>query len=257
MISLSLVALFGWESGPPFAPFVSAPSNALQMVETRRCPSDMVLVEGTHYENIERICLRWTGQQCFGYWPFAVALEGETHRISTCMDRYEWPNQHGAIPEVMMSFTEAQEKCHQSGKRLCTEYEWELACEGSEATPFPYGYVQEPHICNVDKQYRSYSQVALSSRDKAVRDKETRRLYQGAPSGTFERCKSAFGAMDLVGNVEEWVSTSRKAWPYPSSLKGGYWSKAWAGCRGTNDSHGPQFRFYEIGFRCCRDVSPP
>ncbi|XYH93877.1 hypothetical protein ACMHYB_39410 [Sorangium sp. So ce1128] len=38
--------------------------------------------------------------------------------------------------------------------------------------------------------------------------------------------------------------------------KGGYWSKPWAGCRGTNDSHGPMFRFYEIGFRCCKDPRP-
>ncbi len=69
------------------------------------------------------------------------------------------------------------------------------------------------------------------------------------------RCTSAFGISDLVGNVEEWVQTSRAEWKYPSSLKGGYWSKPWSGCRGTNDSHGPMFRFYETGFRCCAEPS--
>jgi hypothetical protein len=53
--------------------------------------------------------------------------------------------------------------------------------------------------------------------------------------------------------VEEWVVTSRPEWPHRSSLKGGYWSKPWAGCRGTNERHAPAFRFYEIGFRCCKD----
>ena len=62
---------------------------------------------------------------------------------------------------------------------------------------------------------------------------------------------------DMVGNVEEWVTTSRPEWPHVSSLKGGYWSKPWSKCRGTNDSHGPNFRFYEIGFRCCRAPGDP
>ena len=57
----------------------------------------------------------------------------------------------------------------------------------------------------------------------------------------------------MTGNGEEWVLTSCPEWANESSLKGGYWSKPWAGCRGTNDSHGPQFRFYEVGFRCCKD----
>ncbi|XYI04033.1 SUMF1/EgtB/PvdO family nonheme iron enzyme [Sorangium sp. So ce1128] len=74
--------------------------------------------------------------------------------------------------------------------------------------------------------------VESTSDDPAVRAAETQRLWQGEPSGSYPACVSPYGVVDLVGNVEEWVSTSRPEWPHRSSLKGGYWSKPWAGCRG-------------------------
>ncbi len=104
-----------------------------------------------------------------------------------------------------------------------------------------------------DKPYKPYGAKALESSDKAIRDRETTRLYQAEPSGSRPSCTSPYGVVDMIGNVEEWVSTSRAEWAYPSSLKGGYWAKPWSGCRGTNDSHGPLFRFYEVGFRCCSE----
>ena len=110
-----------------------------------------------------------------------------------------------------------------------------------------------PAACNSQKPYRPVSEAKLASNDAAVREAETKRAWQGEPSGAHPQCESAYGVHDLTGNVEEWVQTSRPEWAYRSSLKGGYWSKPWAGCRGTNDSHGPQFRFYEVGLRCCRE----
>ena len=105
--------------------------------------------------------------------------------------------------------------------------------------------------------YGGLAKCALSSPDETARDRETVRLYQGVRSGSLAGCRSPFGAFDMVGNVEEWVVTSRPQWPYRSSLKGGYWTKPWAGCRGTNERHGPQFRFYQMGFRCCAEPAPP
>lgn len=153
----------------------------------------------------------------------------------------------------MMRFVEAEEKCASVGKRLCTEYEWELACEGPETRPYPYGYVYDKAACNTDKEFVPYSEEKLNAEERKVREIETYRVWQGEPSGARPRCTSAFGVKDLVGNVEEWVRTSRKEWRYRSSLKGGFWAKPWAHCRGTNDSHGPMFRYYEIGFRCCAE----
>jgi len=217
------------------------------------CPSDMRLVEGVHYENIQRLCLDFRIGHCFSFFPGLMAQEPRATPIRTCMDTYEWPNKKGTSPVVMLRFVEAEAACASVGKRLCTEFEWELACEGPNALPWPYGYRYEVGACNSDKPYMAYSQSKLSSKSDEVREAETKRLYQAEPSGSFTTCTSPYGVVDMTGNAEEWVSTSRPEWPHRSSLKGGYWSKPWSGCRGTNESHGPMFRFYDIGFRCCQD----
>ena len=228
---------------------VSAPPE----LRGRPCPDDMVLVEGTHPEELQRLCTDVRKSKCWAFFPALMAHEARFTEIRTCMDRYEWPNRKGGRPEVMMTFVEAEKMCADAGKRMCTEFEWELACEGPEHLPWPCGWAQREGVCHNEKRYRHYRFDDLHSSDRRMRDRETARLWQGAPSGTHPGCTSAYGVDDLVGNVEEWVSTSRTAWPYRSSLKGGFWAKAWSGCRGTNESHSPQFRFYEIGFRCCAD----
>ena len=217
------------------------------------CPADMRLVEGVHHENVQRICSSFRGGHCFSIFPALIAREPRVTPIRACMDTYEWPNRAGALPVVMRTFVEAEAACAGVDKRVCTEFEWELACEGPETLPWPYGYRQVPGACNSDKRYRPVSEARLASRDPAVREAETMRAWQGETSGARPACVSAFGVRDLIGNVEEWVQTSRPEWPHRSSLKGGYWAKPWAGCRGTNESHGPHFRFYEVGFRCCKD----
>jgi formylglycine-generating enzyme required for sulfatase activity len=224
-----------------------------QRVRATVCPDTMVLVEGVHQEYAQRLCTNFRGGHCFGFWQDLAAFEGLATPIHVCMDRYEWPNQEGSLPVVMLNYSQANAQCHSVGKRLCTEFEWELACEGTETKPFPYGWQASENTCNTDKAYRTVSEAKLASRDPSIRERETARLWQGEPSGSRAQCVSSFGVSDMVGNVEEWVTTSRPEWTFSSSLKGGYWSKPWAGCRGTNDSHGPQFRFYEVGFRCCLD----
>jgi formylglycine-generating enzyme required for sulfatase activity len=219
------------------------------------CPDDMRLVDGVHHEQVQRFCTDWRQQHCYAIFPDLMAYEGQVTPIRACMDTYEWPNRAGVEPVVMLRFVEAEAACASAGKRLCTEFEWEMACEGPATLPWPYGHRYDPTACNSAKPYRPVSEARLASGDAAVRAAETRRSWQGEPSGTHPACKSAYGVFDLTGNVEEWVQSSRPEWPYRSSLKGGYWSKPWAGCRGTNESHGPQFRFYEVGFRCCRDPS--
>lgn len=220
------------------------------------CPSGMRLVDGVHNEYVQRICTDFRMDHCFAFWPDFVATEPRETPIRACMDEYEWPNQVGVEPTVMLSFVEAEAQCATVKKRLCTEFEWETACESPDVRPFPYGFRSEKSTCNTDKKYKSVSEHKLASDDRALREREARRAWQGEPSGARPACVSPAGVHDLAGNVEEWVRTSRPEWPYPSSLKGGYWAKPWAGCRGTNEGHGPRFRFYEVGFRCCAEPAP-
>jgi formylglycine-generating enzyme required for sulfatase activity len=59
---------------------------------------------------------------------------------------------------------------------------------------------------------------------------------------------------DLLGNAEEWVKASRTYFKdRPLVLMGGHWAKHWQTCRMTNYAHESFFRFYEVGFRCCKD----
>jgi formylglycine-generating enzyme required for sulfatase activity len=242
-----LAQLLAQAPGPPAPP--PAPAAIT-------CPDGMLPVEGVHYANVQRLCTDLRNTNCWSFVPGFVAREPRATVIRTCMDQYEWPNRAGEEPVVMLRFIEAEALCVRAKKRLCSEFEWEMACEGPSTNPFPYGFRNDPNACNTGKPYKSISEKRLSSERADVRAAETKRLWQGAPSGSFPACVSFYGIADLVGNVEEWVTTSRPEWPHPSSLKGGFWSKPWAGCRGTNDSHGPMFRFYEIGFRCCKDPAP-
>ena len=213
------------------------------------CPPDMRLVQGLHPDELERLCLRVKANRCWSYVPFAEVAQGERQRVRVCMDRFEAPNQPGAKPLVMVDFHQATRWCEQRGKRLCSEQEFETACEGPQLMAYPYGWQVDGTVCNTSKPWLSFDARALDAGGDKAR-KEVERLWQGSGSGSYERCRTRDGIYDLVGNVEEWV-IARKGRRYPGALMGGFWAKPWVGCRGTNDAHQPGFAFYEVGFRCC------
>jgi sulfatase modifying factor 1 len=243
-----------------------SPVDRLDPGPSSRCPSDMRLVAGDHFDEAQHLCTdprtsdhTFAGKtkkvtRCYEYLPGVSALEGARTRVETCMDRFEAPNQRGAKPLTMQSFRMAEKWCAKKGKRVCTEQEWELACEGPQQRPFVYGWKVDTTVCNNGKGWRAFDAQKLVAKGD-VAQKEVDRLWQGALSGHYVACVSPFGIHDLNGNLEEWVST-RPSRKLPGALMGGFWSKAWTGCRGTNDAHEPTFVFYETGFRCCRDARP-
>jgi hypothetical protein len=220
------------------------------------CPSDMRLVSGTHHEDEQHLCLDPRPDRrdthCFAYHEGLTALEGKQTEIRVCMDQYEAPNVRGQKPYVMRSFRSAEKWCGARGKRVCTEQEWELACEGPEHRPLSYGWRVDLAVCNSNKQWRPFDVKRLASKDTAEQDAEVTKLWQGATSGSYAGCVSAYGIYDMNGNVEEWVA-ARPSRNKAGALMGGFWAKPWTGCRGTNDAHEPTFVFYETGFRCCAD----
>lgn len=219
------------------------------------CPPDMRLVSGTHYDEVQHLCVdprkATKDTHCFAYWEGLTAEEGKATEIRVCMDQFEAPNERGARPLVMQSYNSAQKWCAERGKRMCSEQEWEFACEGTEHRPLAYGWKVNTSLCNSDKGWRPFDAKKLYSEGDAAQ-KELSRLWQGAASGSYQTCVSPFGIYDMMGNVEEWV-TSRPGRQFKGSLMGGFWAKPWTGCRGTNDAHEPSFKFYETGFRCCAD----
>jgi formylglycine-generating enzyme required for sulfatase activity len=219
------------------------------------CPSDMRLVAGTHYDEVQHYCVDprrdAKDTHCYEYWEGLTAAEGARTDVRVCMDQFEAPNKRGARPYVMQSFEAAERWCKKRKKRVCTEQEWELACEGPSFQPLAYGWRVDVRLCNSAKGWRPFDVAKLGAGGEEAKE-EVDRLWQGAASGTFLTCVSPFGIYDMMGNVEEWVAT-RKERKFPGALMGGFWAKPWTGCRGTNDAHEPTFVFYETGFRCCAD----
>src|SRR5207245_746528 len=120
-----------------------------------------------------------------------------------CMDRYEAPNVAGAMPLAMQSALSAEAWCADQGKRLCTEAEWQAACEGDAMQPFPYGVTYERGRCNDDRTWIAPNYTVLGTWPAAAAASEAARLYQADPSGARGGCASASGIFDLTGNVAE------------------------------------------------------
>jgi hypothetical protein len=239
-----------------------------------KCGAGMIEVKGKHKidpsknpfssETVEEMqkttCTKWLQREyperCSEFdrtkW-LAISKELPTKEMNYCIDRFEYPNQKGAYPWIMVSWYEAEDLCADEGKRLCNEEEWTFACEGEEATPYPYGYTRDANSCISDQPWKAFSESAMRPRDGVGAMAEMDRLWQGLRSGSQPKCKSPFGVYDMTGNVDEWTRTVREG-ERPSILKGGYWGPVRTRCRPTTRSHDENHIFYQQGFRCCSDV---
>jgi len=84
----------------------------------------------------------------------------------------------GVVPTSCVTWFQAEQACALSGKRLLTNQEWQRAAAG---TPDP-GTDDGGTDCNVGGFSRPLA------------------------SGSRAKCKSNWGAFDMVGNLEEWVA---------------------------------------------------
>jgi Uncharacterized conserved protein len=134
-----------------------------------------------------------------------------------CIDKYEYPNQAGTVPQVNVSYADARNLCEKQGKRLCTSREWQWACSGIEGYAYSYGWTYDKLACNSDGRPE--------------------------PSGNRNHCTGKFGAYDMVGNVFEWV---KGPGDNPGAM-GGPLSKCQTIAAGGAGDAKPQ-----TGFRCCK-----
>jgi formylglycine-generating enzyme required for sulfatase activity len=177
-----------------------------------------------------------------------------------CMDRYEWPNQRGALPPTLVSWHGAVAACKSVGKRLCTAHEFNFACEGEEMRPYPYGFERDARKCNIDRPYVRRTEKLLewdACMKSPVCKAEFEKLDQRVPAGSMPECVSPFGVYDITGNVNEWVERPGEKPPHRSGLKGGWWGPVRCRCRPMTTIHPEHDYGYEQGFRCCKDAEPP
>jgi hypothetical protein len=131
------------------------------------CPRDMRLVEGTHVDRaVHNVCTQIKFGTCVGFEKGNVTLTGPRVPIRACMDTFEAPNVQGSRPFVMKSGDEAEAWCSERGKRLCTEFEWETACEGDDHAPFGYGWSAD-ETCNTQKPWKAFNSPAAEERRRS------------------------------------------------------------------------------------------
>jgi hypothetical protein len=247
------------------APKASEPAKVANKssadVDDSACPEGMQLIDGEYCPKVEHKCLKqWHDKPndkdvCEEFEPKSTCVGQKVHK-RYCMDTYTWPNEKGARPEVMNKFHQAQIKCAAVGKRLCTESEWTLACEGPEMLPFPYGYTRDTNKCHGDVEWDSPDMEKVAARDP----EELARLWKGVRNGSQPECYSAYGVADLPGNTDEVTQSESFNEPgfkgkYDSIHSGGPWYKGVRNqCRPKIYTHDEGFYYYFLGFRCCAEA---
>lgn len=151
----------------------------------------------------------------------------------------------GNRPRESITWLEARDFCNKRGARLPTEAEWEYAARGPDHLTYPWGNNFAPD--NVVYGNNSANQTAdVGSR----------------PAGA-----SWVGALDMSGNVKEWVSSLYVDYPYDEShenssdaistrvLRGGSWDNVKPDDLRAADRlwDALDFKYSGIGFRCARD----
>jgi hypothetical protein len=210
------------------------------------CPRDMVLVEGEYCTEVFQECVRWLDDEIL---PFARCAEyrsparciGTRMKQRFCIDRYEYTAPGEALPLNYASFEKANAVCGGLGKRVCTESEWNFACEGEDMRPYPYGFAREAS-CNQDRtdlyEPNPHYQVLADRRE---------------PAGARPGCVSPFGVYNMAGNMDEPVLREGSAHvePHRNALKGGWWMAARNRCRPATTAHDDYYKDIQVGVRCC------
>ena len=101
------------------------------------------------------------------------------------------PPRKATHPVVFVTWYDANDYCHWTGKRLPTATEWEKAARGVGGRVYPWGDVFDP-----DKANTPYSKRGDTT-----------------PVGTFPSGRSPYGVYDMSGNVWEWTASWYKAYP--------------------------------------------
>ncbi len=150
-------------------------------------------------------------------------------------------------PRENLLWSEARDFCTARGARLPSEAEWEFAARGPDNLIYPWGGELDPN--------------------KLVFDRNSGN--QTAEVGSMPTGASWVGALDMSGNVFEWVSSLYQPYPYDATdgredltdntnervYRGGIMSYLdYAAGAAIRFRMHPDERDWFLGFRCARDA---
>jgi len=111
-------------------------------------------------------------------------------------DTYYGDPQYKDYPVINVTWDDAQTYCEWRGGRLPTEAEWEKAARGTEGRTFPWGDTFTAENLNFCDR-NCPAETSNPAYDDGFADT--------APVGSFSSGASPYGALDMAGNVWEWV----------------------------------------------------
>jgi eukaryotic-like serine/threonine-protein kinase len=157
---------------------------------------------------------------------------------------YYGNSQYVDYPVIYVDWNQSNAYCQWAGGQLPTEAQWEKAARDTDGRTYPWGNVSPT--------------CSLTNYGGCVGDTSKVGNY---PSGA-----SPYGALDMAGNVWEWMadwygSYNQAAQENPQGsssgdyrvLRGGSWFNDDSFVRSANRlGYYPVFRYYDVGFRCVR-----
>jgi formylglycine-generating enzyme required for sulfatase activity len=179
----------------------------------------------------------------------AGACQLPSSNTSWTRTSYYGDTQFAGFPVVWVDWLDAYSYCRWAGGRLPTEAEWEKAARGENGFFYPWGN-KKPSCTLVN--YTPGQTPACVGDTQAV--------------GSYSVGASLYGALNMAGNVSEWVADwfdieyySRSPANNPTGptsgvyrvVRGGSWDSNEDNLRATyRDKVAPELSGADLGFRC-------